>query len=43
MNIDMVEYDVKCIDGDLHKRGTGQDNGLILDNLNRLIKREKRL
>ena len=41
--VDLFLYDVKCIDGDLHKRGTGQDNGLILDNLNRLIKMGKKI
>ena len=30
-------YDVKAIDPELHKRGTGSDNQRILDNLDRLI------
>ncbi len=33
---DLFLYDIKCLDPELHKRGTGQDNGLILENLNRL-------
>lgn len=30
---DLYLYDIKCIDPVLHKRYTGMDNGLILDNL----------
>lgn len=29
-------YDVKCIDGELHRKYTGRDNRLILENLQRL-------
>lgn len=35
---DLFLYDVKCLDPDLHKRGTKRDNALILENLDRLIK-----
>ena len=31
-------YDVKCLDRDLHIEGTGVDNGLILENLDRLLR-----
>ena len=34
---DLFLYDVNCLDPDLHRRGTGGDNTLILENLNRLI------
>lgn len=30
-------YDIKCLDSELHKKGTGRDNALILQNLDRLI------
>lgn len=33
---DLFLYDVKCMDGILHKRGTGVDNGRIQENLERL-------
>ena len=33
---DVVLYDVKAMDPALHRRWTGQDNGLILENLERL-------
>jgi pyruvate formate lyase activating enzyme len=33
---DVVLYDVKAVDPALHRRWTGQDNGLILENLERL-------
>lgn len=34
---DLFLYDVKCADPDLHKRYTGADNRLILENLRRLL------
>ena len=34
---DYILYDVKLFDSDLHQQYTGVTNGLILDNLNRLI------
>ncbi len=36
-------YDIKAIDSDLHKEGTGADNGLILDNLEKLLETGKRI
>jgi len=33
---DLILYDVKCIDSDLHQRVTGSKNALILENLRRL-------
>ena len=35
-NLDLVLYDLKEIDADLHKAWTGVSNDLILDNLKRL-------
>ena len=32
----MFLFDIKCLDPDLHKRDTGRDNALILQNLARL-------
>jgi pyruvate formate lyase activating enzyme len=34
--LDLALYDVKCIDPDTHRRFTGVDNGLILDNARRI-------
>lgn len=34
---DLFLYDVKCADSEKHKRYTGIDNGLILDNLKKLF------
>lgn len=34
---DMFLYDIKCLDPELHKKGTGVSNVLILENLERLI------
>lgn len=34
---DLFLYDIKCLDPDLHRRGTGDSNALILENLDRLI------
>lgn len=33
---DTYLYDIKCADPDLHRRFTGRDNGLILENLTKL-------
>ena len=33
---DVYLYDIKCADSDLHERFTGQPNGLILENLQKL-------
>jgi pyruvate formate lyase activating enzyme len=38
--LDLVLYDVKEIDSDLHKQWTGVSNDLILENLKRLTKRD---
>lgn len=38
---DLFLYDVKCIDRELHKKGTGVYNDLILENLDRLIQTGK--
>lgn len=40
---DLFLYDLKAIDPDLHRAGTGKDNTLILDNLEHLIKDGARL
>lgn len=34
---DLFLYDIKCIDSDKHRRYTGADNRLILENLKRLL------
>ena len=36
---DIFLYDIKCIDENLHKKGTGVSNRLILENLGKLIER----
>ena len=41
--VDLFLYDIKCLDPDLHKRGTGKDNLLILENLERLKKTDKQI
>ena len=41
--VDDILYDVKCIDPELHKKGTGRDNSLILQNLDRLMGTKKRI
>ncbi len=41
--VDMFLYDVKCIDSNLHKQGTGRENHLILQNLERLMNTGKRI
>ena len=35
---DLFLYDLKCFDADVHKKYTGVTNGLILENLGRLLK-----
>lgn len=40
LHIDWCYYDLKCMDGRLHKDVTGVDNKLILDNLKRLSESE---
>ena len=40
---DIFLYDVKAIDPELHERGTGKDNALILDNLDFLIASGKKI
>ena len=35
--VDLFLYDIKSIDSDLHRKGTGVGNELILENLDRLI------
>ncbi len=34
--LDLVQFDLKLLDGDMHRRYTGKDNSLILENLARL-------
>ncbi|MBQ9783891.1 MAG: glycyl-radical enzyme activating protein [Clostridia bacterium] len=41
--VDLFLYDVKCLDSVLHKKGTGVDNALILQNLERLIANGKQI
>lgn len=38
---DLFLYDLKCIDPALHVKGTGADNGLIQENLERLCRAKK--
>lgn len=38
---DLFLYDVKCMDPVLHKKGTGVDNGMIQENLERLCRTGK--
>ena len=40
---DIFLYDVKCMNNLLHKKYTGVDNGLILNNLKKLLKTNKRI
>ena len=40
---DLFLYDIKCLDPVLHARGTGRDNALILENLERLRKTGKEI
>ena len=35
--VSLFLYDIKALDPDLHKKGTGADNGLILENLEKLL------
>jgi len=41
--VDVYLYDVKCLDPKLHAKGTGADNALILQNLERLLARKCRI
>ena len=41
--VDLFLYDIKCLDADLHKKGTGVDNAQILENLDRLQKSGARI
>lgn len=41
--VDLFLYDIKALDSDLHKRGTGKDNALILSNLDALLSRGARV
>ena len=41
--VDLFLYDVKSLDPDLHRRGTGVDNTLILSNLEKLRKTGKQI
>lgn len=41
--VDLFLYDIKCIDRELHIKGTGRDNLLILENLDRLLHMGKRI
>ena len=40
---DIFLYDIKALDPALHKKGTGKDNALILQNLELLIKKQKHI
>ena len=40
---DIFLYDVKCLDGDIHRKGTGVDNRLILENLEKLRQTGRRI
>lgn len=40
---DLFLFDIKALDPELHKRGTGRDNRLILNNLEKLISAGKRI
>ncbi len=42
-HVDLFLYDIKCLDEDLHRRGTGVGNSRILENLERLRKTGKRI
>ena len=37
---DLFLYDIKALDSALHRKGTGVDNGMILENLEKLRKRD---
>ena len=41
--VDLFLYDIKAIDKDLHKKGTGKENILILENFKNLVKEGKRV
>lgn len=38
---DLYLYDIKCADKELHRKFTGKDNALILENLQKLSRQEK--
>lgn len=40
---DLFLYDIKCLDHELHRRGTGVGNERILENLERLCQEGKRI
>ncbi len=40
---DLFLYDIKCLDSELHRKGTGVGNHLILANLQALLARDKRI
>ena len=40
---DLFLYDIKALDDELHIKGTGQSNRLILENLDRLISTGKKI
>ncbi|MBF0440752.1 MAG: glycyl-radical enzyme activating protein [Oligoflexales bacterium] len=42
-HVDLFLYDLKLIDNSLHRRYTGRDNGIILDNLKFLCRNGKRV
>ena len=39
--VDLFLYDIKALDPDLHRAGTGAGNARILDNLDRLMRTDK--
>lgn len=41
--MDMVLYDIKAFDKDIHNRCTGVDNGIILDNLKKIADMKKEI
>jgi pyruvate formate lyase activating enzyme len=41
--IDTVLFDIKSLDNDMHKKYTGKDNVVILENLDKLAKKEKEI
>jgi pyruvate formate lyase activating enzyme len=41
--IDLIYFDIKVRDGDAHRAATGVDNGIILENARRLVKRGHKL
>jgi pyruvate formate lyase activating enzyme len=41
--VDIILYDIKLMDDDLHQKYTGVSNGIILENLKKLAKRRKNI